>query len=72
MSETNWHQDFIASNLLIIGYNAWAGYLSSDRGATICSTKSPTIGITGESFKTHFVRRSRLAPFVTLLHLSCE
>ncbi len=26
--ESNWHQDFIASNLLVIGYNAWAGHLS--------------------------------------------
>ena len=46
MSETNdssnWHQDFIASNLLVIGYNAWAGHLSQKRGAIVCSTNSPT------------------------------
>ncbi|MGD1704216.1 hypothetical protein [Dapis sp. BLCC M229] len=68
MSETNdgsnWHQDFIASNLLVIGYNAWAGHLSQKRGAIVCSTNSPTLGVGGESFKTHFVGRSRLAPFL--------
>ena len=61
---SNWHQDFIASNLLVIGYNAWAGHLSCDRGAIVCSTNSPTLGVGGESFKTHFVGRSRLAPFL--------
>jgi hypothetical protein len=68
MSETTdvstWHQDFIASNLLVIGYNAWAGHLSHDRGAIICSTTAPAVGIAGESFKTHFVARPRLAPFL--------
>ena len=68
MSETNdgsnWHQDFIASNLLVIGYNAWAGHLSHQRGAIVCSTNSTTLGIGGESFKTHFVGRSHLAPFL--------
>ncbi|NET71518.1 MAG: hypothetical protein F6K62_11470 [Sphaerospermopsis sp. SIO1G2] len=62
--ESNWHQDFIASNLLVIGYNAWAGHLSCERGAIVCSTNSPTVGISGESFKSHFVGRSRLAPFL--------
>ncbi len=61
---SNWHQDFIASNLLVIGYNAWAGHLSQKRGVIVCSTNSPTVGIGGESFKTHFVRRSRLVPFL--------
>ncbi len=61
---SNWHQDFIASNLLVIGYNAWAGHLSQKRGAIVCSTNSPTVGIGGESFKTHFVGRSRLVPFL--------
>ena len=62
--ESNWCQDFIASNLLVIGYNAWAGHLSQQRGAIVCSTNSPTVGIGGESFKTHFVGRSRLMPFL--------
>ena len=61
---SNWHQDFIASNLLVIGYNAWAGHLSQKRGAIICSTNSPTVGVGGESFKSHFVARSRLTPFL--------
>ncbi|MEL6501600.1 MAG: hypothetical protein AAFQ23_09375, partial [Cyanobacteria bacterium J06623_1] len=61
---SNWHQDFIASNLLVIGYNAWAGHLSQERGAIVCSLNSPMVGVTGESFKTHFIGRSRLAPFL--------
>ena len=61
---SNWHQDFIASNLLVIGYNAWAGHLSQERGAIICSLNSPMVGVAGESFKTHFIGRSRLAPFL--------
>lgn len=68
MSETHdamdWQQDFIATNVLAIGYNAWVGYLSGERGAIICSTNSPNVGIAGESFKTHFVSRSRLAAFL--------
>jgi hypothetical protein len=60
----DWQQEFIATNLLVLGYNAWAGYLSGERGAIICSTNSPTVGIAGESFKTHFIRRSRLAAFL--------
>ena len=60
----DWQQDFIATNLLAIGYNAWVGYSSGERGAIVCSTNSPAIRITGETFKTHFVPRSRLAPFL--------
>lgn len=60
----NWQQDFIATNLLAIGYNAWVGYLGGDRGVIICSTNSPTIGIVGEAFTTHFVPRSCLAAFL--------
>ncbi|QZZ20572.1 hypothetical protein J5X98_25640 [Leptothermofonsia sichuanensis E412] len=60
----NWQQDFIATNLLAIGYNAWMGYLGSDVGAIICSTNSPAVGIAGESFKSYFVPRSRLAAFL--------
>ena len=61
---SNWHQDFIASNLLVIGYNAWAGHLSQKRGAIVGSTNSATVGIAGESFKSHFIGRSRLMPFL--------
>ena len=68
MSQTkdrsNWHQDLIATNLLVIGYNAWAGHLRQKRGAIVCSTNSPTLGVGGESFKTHFVGQSNLAPFL--------
>ncbi|NJL37092.1 MAG: hypothetical protein HC899_10200 [Leptolyngbyaceae cyanobacterium SM1_4_3] len=60
----DWQQEFIATNLLVLGYNAWAGYLSGERGAIICSTNSPAVSIAGESFKTYFVRRSRLAAFL--------
>ena len=61
---SNWYQDFIASNLLVIGYNAWAGHLSQKRGAIICSTNSQMVGIGGESFRTYFVGRPRLMPFL--------
>ena len=30
---SKWQQDFIASNLLVLGYNAWVGHLSCERGA---------------------------------------
>ena len=60
----DWQQEFIATNLLAIGYNAWTGYLGGERGAIICSTKSPAVGVAGESFRTYFVRRSRLAAFL--------
>jgi len=60
----DWQQEFIATNLLAIGYNAWAGYLGGERGALICSTNSPAVGVTGESFQTYFIRRSRLAAFL--------
>ena len=60
----DWQQDFIATNSLAIGYNAWTGYLSGERGAIVCSTNSPTSGLTGETLKTHLVPRSRLAPFL--------
>lgn len=36
-----WQQDLIATNLLMLGYNAWAGYPSGERGALICSTNPP-------------------------------
>ncbi len=60
----NWQQGFIAKNLLAIGYNAWQGYLSSDRGLIICSTNSPVIRATGEAFQVYFVPRHHLAPFL--------
>ena len=60
----NWQQEFIATNLISIGYNAWQGYLSGQRGLIICSTNSPIIGATGETFQVHFVLRNHLAPFL--------
>ena len=60
----DWQQEFIATNLLAIGYNAWTGYLGGERGAIIRSTNSPAVGVAGESFRTYFVRRSRLAAFL--------
>ncbi|MEB3827902.1 hypothetical protein [Phormidium sp. CCY1219] len=60
----NWQQEFIATNLGAIAYNAWAGYLTGHRGVVICSTNNPTIGITGETFHAYFVARPRLAPFL--------
>jgi hypothetical protein len=60
----DWQQGFIATNLLVIGYNAWMGYLGRDRGALVCSTNSSAVSIAGESFKTYFIPRSRLAAFL--------
>lgn len=60
----DWQQDFIATNLLAIGYNAWAGYLEGDRGAIFCSSNSTAVGVAGETFKAHFVPRRRLAAFL--------
>jgi len=62
--QRDWQNDFIAKNLLVMGYNAWLGYLHSGRGTLVCSTNTPKIGIDGESFSTYFVRRSRLAAFL--------
>ncbi|MFB2835964.1 hypothetical protein [Floridanema evergladense] len=59
-----WQQNFIATNLLTLGYNAWSNYLGGERGAIICSTNSSSVGVAGESFKTYFVARSRLAAFL--------
>ena len=61
---TDWQSTFVATNLLPLGYNAWCGYLCSQRGALVCSLLSPQLGITGESFQAHYVPRSRLAPFL--------
>ncbi|MCH2047415.1 MAG: hypothetical protein MK289_02620 [Trichodesmium sp. ALOHA_ZT_67] len=60
----NWQQEFISTNLISIGYNAWQGYLSSQRGLIICSTNSPLIGASGETFKVHFVPRNNLVPLL--------
>lgn len=60
----DWQQEFIASNLLAIGYNAWVGYLNGDRGAVIGTTNSPFVSLAGETFKAHFVPRPRLAAFL--------
>ena len=60
----DWQQDFIAANLMAIAYNAWIGYLAGHRGAVICSANNPTVGITGETFQSHFVARPRLAAFL--------
>jgi hypothetical protein len=64
LDQLDWQQEFIATNLLAIGYNAWAGCLGGERGAVICSTNTPAVGIAGESFKTYFIRRARLAAFL--------
>ncbi|MEG4346442.1 hypothetical protein QUB70_24650 [Microcoleus sp. A003_D6] len=64
MNGYDWQQDFIATNLLALGYNAWIGYLGGERGAVICSLNSPLLGVAGETFNSYFVPRSRLAPFL--------
>ena len=63
-SPTDWQQNFVATNLLTLGYNAWCGFLARARGAVVCRLNSPQLGITGESFQAYYVPRSRLAPFL--------
>ncbi|MEO0350229.1 MAG: hypothetical protein AAF282_09305 [Cyanobacteria bacterium P01_A01_bin.15] len=46
MSDTDfqtWQQDFIATNLLALGYNAWIGYLKGDRDAVVCGLNQPLL-----------------------------
>ncbi|MGB3534585.1 MAG: hypothetical protein WBA13_13850 [Microcoleaceae cyanobacterium] len=62
--QADWQQAFIESNLLAIGYNAWAGYLASEQGVVVCNLNTPHLGITGETFQAHYVPRSRLAAFL--------
>jgi hypothetical protein len=63
-NQENWQQALIETNLLIIGYNAWNGYLKVGRGVVVCSTNSPLLDRFGETFKSHFVPRPRLAAFL--------
>ncbi len=48
----NWQQALIETNLLIIGFNAWNGYLKTGRGVVVCTTNSPLLDRFGETFKT--------------------
>ncbi|MGK7911529.1 MAG: hypothetical protein AB4050_08620 [Synechococcus sp.] len=63
-SKSNWQESFVATNLLLLGYNAWSGFRIGERGAVVCSFNSPQLGLTGESFRAHYIPRSRLAPFL--------
>ncbi|HHP7230581.1 MAG TPA: hypothetical protein ACFCUY_06950 [Xenococcaceae cyanobacterium] len=63
-NSSDWQQSLIETNLLVIGYNAWNGYLKTGRGVIVCSTDSPLVDSFGETFKTHFVPRPRLAAFL--------
>ncbi|ABW33133.1 hypothetical protein [Acaryochloris marina] len=62
--QPDWQQAFITTNLLVLGYNAWCGFLTGARGAVVCSLNSPQLGMTGESFPAHYISRARLAPFL--------
>ena len=42
----------------------WAILKERERGAVICSTNSPHLGVCGETFKAHFVLRQNLAAFL--------
>lgn len=63
-TQANWQGAFVATNLLTLGYNAWCGFLTGERGAVVCSLNSSQLGIAGESFRAYYVPRSRLAPFL--------
>ena len=62
--QANWQESVVATNLLPLGYNAWGGFLAGERGAVVCSLNSPQLGLTGESFRAHYIPRSHLAPFL--------
>jgi hypothetical protein len=62
--QANWQESFVATNLLALGYNAWCGFLTGERGTVVCSLCAPQLSITGESFRAYYVPRSRLAPFL--------
>ncbi|MFN3679629.1 hypothetical protein [Thermosynechococcus sp.] len=64
MELTEWQDQWIAANLLSLGYNAWVGYLSAGAGVVVCTTNTPQVGVTGETFSAHYVPRQRLAPFL--------
>jgi hypothetical protein len=63
-NQENWQQSLIEANLLIIGYNAWNGYLKTGRGVMICTTNSPSLTSVGETFNCHYIPRPRLASFL--------
>ncbi len=63
-SQVGWQQAFVATNLLTISYNAWVGYLAGERGAVVCSLSAPRLSVTGETFQSHYVPRSRMAAFL--------
>ncbi len=63
-NSSDWQQALIETNLLVIGYDAWNGYLKTGRGVIVCSTNSPLLDSFGETFKTYFVARPRLAAFL--------
>lgn len=63
-NQENWQQALIETNLLTISYNAWNGYLKTGRGVVVCTTNSPLLDRLGETFKSHFVPRPRLAAFL--------
>ena len=44
-------QALIETNLQIIGFNAWNGYLKTGRGVVVCTTNSPLLDRFGETFK---------------------
>ncbi|MEN9208262.1 MAG: hypothetical protein Q6L50_04935 [Gloeomargarita sp. GMQP_bins_120] len=54
------HARFITTNHLVLGYNAWAGFLQIGRGAVICTLNRSQ----GEDCPTYFVPRSRLLPLL--------
>jgi hypothetical protein len=36
-ASADWQSAFVPTNLLTLGYNAWCGLLSGERGAVVCS-----------------------------------
>lgn len=55
-----WQNNFIQSNLPVIGYFAWRGFMNVGRGLTVCTVDTQVLSLQSNSlitvpFKTQFV-----------------
>jgi hypothetical protein len=57
---SDWVHAFVQANLLVVGYNAWSGYRTGERGAVVCSTNTAN----EMGYCTYYVPRSRLPRFL--------
>ena len=60
-----WQKSFIHSNLMMIGYSAWQGFLQNGRGVLVCEVDRQAIdsshsGLEVNQFKSKFIAASTL------------